>query len=150
MRKGLVINELYSCSFESLKKKTNWHTHTHTHLCIHLFQLRLLQRRMMHDAWSMFHSSTAHYCGKSSKLCTRNEPRNPDSKGCWNFYVMSQNVKKMYFKTLNPMPFNLRKWFEVRFFSVVICKCCKFSTSLLGLCTWEFFELKKNRFKAFV
>ena len=135
----------YIAALLSPSKKKPIGRHTHTHLCIHLFQLRLLQRRMMHDAWSMFHSSTAHYCGKSSKLCTRNEPRNPDSKGCWHFYVMSQNVKKMYFKTLNPMPFNLRKWFEVRFFSVVICKCCKFSTSLLGLCTWEFFELKKKQ-----
>ena len=37
----------------------------------------------------------------------------------------------MYFKTLSPWLFKLRQWFEVRFFSVVICKCCKFSTSLL-------------------
>ena len=53
MRKGPIINELYSCSFESLQKNIYL---SHTHLFIHLFQLRLLQRRMMHDAWSMSHS----------------------------------------------------------------------------------------------
>ena len=58
--------------------------------------------------------------------------------------LCQQNVKTMYFKTLNPRLFNLRQWFEVRFFSVVICKCCKFSTSLLCSCTWEFWmELQK-------
>ena len=58
--------------------------------------------------------------------------------------LCQQNVKTMYFKTLNPRLFNLRQWFEVRFFSVVICKCCKFSTSLLGSCKWEFWMgLKK-------
>ena len=40
--------------------------------------------------------------------------------------LYQQNVKTMYFKTLNPRLFNLRQWFEVRFFSVVICKYCKF------------------------
>ena len=71
------------------------------------------------DAWSMLHS------------------------------LWCSDVKTMYFKTLNHRPFNLRQWFEVRFFSVVICKCCKFSMSLLGPCTWEFFELKKIKFKLF-
>ena len=46
---------------------------------------------------------------------------------------------------------NVRQRFEVRFFFVVNCKCCKFSTSLLGSCTWEFWmEFKKIKFKAFV
>ena len=58
--------------------------------------------------------------------------------------LCQQNVKTMYFKTLNPRLFNLRQGFKVRFFSVVICKCCKFSTSLLCSCTWEFWmELQK-------
>ena len=79
----------YIAALLSPSKKKLIGTHTHTHLCIHLFQLRLLQRRMMHDAWSMFHSPAVHYCGNSSKLCTHNEPRNLDSKGWWHFYVMS-------------------------------------------------------------
>ena len=68
---------------------TDYSNRTEGAIGIHLFQLRLLQRRMMHDAWSMFHSPAVHYCGKSSKLFSRNEPRNLDSKGCWHFYVMS-------------------------------------------------------------
>ena len=46
---------------------------------------------------------------------------------------------------------NVRQRFEVRFFFVVNCKCCKFSTSLLGSCTWEFWmEFKNIKFKVFV
>ena len=59
--------------------------------------------------------------------------------------LCQQNVKTMYFKTLNPRLFNLRQWFEFRFFSVVICKCCKFSPSLLGSCTGEFWMELKNQ-----
>ena len=33
--------------------------------------------------------------------------------------------------------------FEFRFCFPVICKCCKFSTSLLGLCMWEFWMALK-------
>ena len=84
---------------------------------------------------------------KPCKLWARNEPRNLESKRCWCFYAMSaERYKTMYFKTLNPRLFNLRQWFEVRFFSVVICKCCQFSMSLLSLYMWEFWmELKKNQ-----
>ena len=83
---------------------------------------------------------------KPCKLWARNEPRNLESKRCWCFYAMSaERYKTMYFKTLNPRLFNLRQWFEVRFFSVVICKCCQFSMSLLSLYMWEFWmELKKK------
>ena len=35
--------------------------------------------------------------------------------------LCQQNVKTMYFKTLNPRLFNSIQSFEVRFFSVVIC-----------------------------
>ena len=59
--------------------------------------------------------------------------------------LRQQNFKTMYFKTRNPRLFNLRQWFEFRFFSVVICKCCKFSTSLLGSCTGEFWMELKNQ-----
>ena len=59
--------------------------------------------------------------------------------------LCQQNVKTMYFRTLNPRLFNLRQWFEFRFFSVVICKCCKFSPSLLGSCTGEFWMELKNQ-----
>ena len=46
---------------------------------------------------------------------------------------------------------NVRQRFEVRFFFVVNCKCCKFSTSLLGSCTWKFWmELKKKTDSRFV
>ena len=39
----------------------------------------------------------------------------------------------------------MRQWFKFRFNSVVICKCCRFSTSLLDSCTWEFWmEFKKQ------
>ena len=66
--------------------------------------------------------------------------------------LCQQNVKTIYFKTLNPRLFNLDS--DLRFgFSVWLYayKCCKFSTSLLGSCTWEFWmELKKIKFKAFV
>ena len=66
--------------------------------------------------------------------------------------LCQQNVKTMYFKTLNPRLFNLDS--DLRFgFSVWLYayKCCKFSTSLLGSCTWEFWmELKKIKFKVFV
>ena len=103
------------------------------------------------DAWSMFHSprciivaSLVNYVPATS-LETQKANASNASMLC------QQNVKTMYFKTLNPRLFNLRQWFEVRFFSVVICKCCKFSTSLLGSCTWEFWmELKKIKFKVFV
>ena len=54
-----------------------------------------------------------------------------------------QNVKTTYFKTVNPRLFISRQWFEVRFFFVVICKCCKFSTSLLGSCKREFWMALK-------
>ena len=58
--------------------------------------------------------------------------------------LCQQNVKTIHFKTLNPRHFNLRWSFEARFFSVVICKCCKFSASLFDSCTWEFWmELEK-------
>ena len=62
--------------------------------------------------------------------------------------LRQQNVRKMYFKALNPRLFNLRQWFEFRFFSVVICKCCKFSTSLLGSCTGEFWVELKNQIQS--
>ena len=66
--------------------------------------------------------------------------------------LCQQNFKTMYFKTLNPRLFNLDS--DLRFgFSVWLYayKCCKFSTSLLGSCTWEFWmELKKIKVKAFV
>ena len=81
---------------------------------------------------------------KPCKLCARNEPRKENAAEA--FVLCQQNVKTMYFKTLNPRLFNLRQWFEVRFFSVVICKCCQFSMSLLGSYMWEFWmELKKNQ-----
>ena len=126
------------------KKQTNFFS-------IHLFQLRSLKRRMMHDAWSMFHSpqciivaSLVNYVPAMS-LDTWKANATDASILC------QQNVKTMYFKTLNPRLFNLRQWLEVRFFSVVICKCCKFSMSLLGSCAWEFWmELKKIKFKVFV
>ena len=40
----------------------------------------------------------------------------------------------------------LGQQFEFRFCSVAICKCCQFSTSLLGSRTWEFWmELTKKK-----
>ena len=104
------------------------------------------------DAWSMFHSprctivaSVVNYVPATMSLETQKANAANASMLC------QQNVKTMYFKTLNPRLFNLRQWFEVRFFSVVICKCCKFSTSLPGSGTWEFWmELKKIKFKVFV
>ena len=57
--------------------------------------------------------------------------------------LCQQNVKTMYFQTLNPRLF--KTVIECWFCSVVICTCSKFSTSLLGSCTWEFWmELKEN------
>ena len=97
----------------------------------HLFQLRLLQRRMMHDAWSMFHSPRCIInCSKSCKLCACNEPRNLESKRCWRFYAQ-QNVKTMYSKTLNPIHLmllneeasNFLLWdFKMKFFSSLMLR----------------------------
>ena len=100
-------------------------------ISLHLFQLRLLQRRMMHDAWSMFHSPRCIInCSKSCKLCARNEPRNLESKRCWRFYAQ-QNVKTMYSKTLNPIHLmllnkeasNFLLWdFKMKFFSSLMLR----------------------------
>ena len=47
--------------------------------CIHLFQLTLLLRRMMHDPCFIARGALL---SKSSKLCARNKPRNLESKRC--------------------------------------------------------------------
>ena len=99
--------------------------HTHTHPCLHLFQLRLLQRRMMHDAWSMFHSPWCVIVASLVNYVPTTSLETYIAKAADPSMLCQQNVKTMYFKTLNPRPFNLRQWFEVRFFSVVIWKCCK-------------------------
>ena len=70
---------------------------------IYLFQLRLLQRSMMHDPWFI---AAVYYCSKSSKLCARNEPRNLEIKSCWRFlcYVtrmLRQRISKHWI--LNPI-----------------------------------------------
>ena len=97
------------------------------------------------DAWSVFHSlrciivaSLVNYVPATS-LETQKANASNASMLC------QQNVKTMYFKTLNPSLFNLRLCFDVRFFSVALCKCCKFSTSLLGSRTWEFWIVLKNQ-----
>ena len=97
------------------------------------------------DAWSVFHSlrciivaSLVNYV-----LATSLETQKANASNA--SMLCQQNVKTMYFKTLNPSLFNLRLCFDVRFFSVAICKCCKFSTSLLGSRTWEFWIVLKNQ-----
>ena len=72
------------------------------------------------DAWSMFHSprctivaSLVNYVPATTSLETQK------ANAANAFMLRQQNVKTMYFKTLNPRLFNLRQWFEVRFFSVV-------------------------------
>ena len=59
---------------------------------IYLFQLRLLQRSMMHDPWFIV---AVHYCSKSSKLCARNEPRNLEIKRCWRLRVYHRALQAM-------------------------------------------------------
>ena len=97
------------------------------------------------DAWSVFHSlrciivaSLVNYVPATSLETQKANASNASM-------LWQQNVKTMYFKTLNPSLFNLRLCFDVRFFSVAICKCCKFSTSLLGSRTWEFWIALKNQ-----
>ena len=99
------------------------------------------------DAWSMFHSprstivaSLINYVPAKSL-----ETQKANASAANASMLCQQNVKTMYFKTLNPSLFNLRLCFDVRFFSVAICKCCKFSTSLLGSRTWEFWIVLKNQ-----
>ena len=68
----------------------------------------------------MFHSPRCIIVASPINLCARNEPRNLESKRANASMLCQQNVKTMYFKTLNPRLFNLRQWFVVRFFPVVI------------------------------
>ena len=103
------------------------------------------------DAWSMFHSPQFIIVARLVNYVPARSLETKKANAADTSMLCQQKVKTMYFKTLNPRLVNLRQWFEVRFFSVVICKCCKFSTSLLGSCTWEFWmELKKIKFKVFV
>ena len=103
------------------------------------------------DAWSMFHSPHFIIVARLVNYVPARSLETKKANAADTSMLCQQKVKTMYFKTLNPRLVNLRQWFEVRFFSVVICKCCKFSTSLLGSCTWEFWmELKKIKFKVFV
>ena len=99
------------------------------------------------DAWSTFHSPR---CITVTSLVSfvpatslEAQKANADDASM----LCQQNVKTMYFKTLNPRLFNLGS--DLRFgFSLWLYayKCCKFSTSLLGSCTWEFWiEFKKNQ-----
>ena len=85
---------------------------------IHLFPLRLFQWKMMHDAWSMFHSlrcimgaSLVNYV-PSTSLETKTANATDASMLC------QQNVKTMYFQALNPRLFKSVIWFW--FCSVVI------------------------------
>ena len=110
---------------------------------IHLFQLRLLQWRMMHDARSLFHSPR---CIMGASLVNYVPPTSLETKtanATDASMLCQQNVKTMYFQTLKPRLFKTVIWVLVLLCGN-ICKCGKFSTSLLGSCTWEFWmELKK-------
>ena len=102
-------------------------------LHINLFQLRLLQRRMMHDPCFIARGA----------LSEQEKPRKQTllTLLCYVSRTLRQCISKHWI-----LGFNLRQWFEVRFFSVIIGKCCKFPTSWLGSCMWEFWmEIKKNQ-----
>ena len=98
------------------------------------------------DAWSMFYSPRCTVVASLVSYVPATSLETQKANAANASMLCQQNVKKMYFKTLNPRLFNLRQWFEVRSFSVVIlCKWCKFPTSLLSSCTWEFWmEFKKK------
>ena len=121
------------------KKISICHTHTHTPLYTPI-SVKVASEK--NDAWSMFHSLRCIIVASLVNYVPATSLETKKAKAADAFMLCQQNVKTMYFKTLNHRPFNLRQWFEVRFFSVVICKCCKFSMSLLGPCTWEFLDLK--------
>ena len=96
------------------------------------------------EAWSMFHSPRCIIATSLVNYVPATSPETWKANAADASMQCQQNVKIMYFKTLNPRLYNLRQWFEVRFFSVVTCKCCKFSTSWLSLYTWEFW-MKLNK-----
>ena len=72
---------------------------------IHLFPLRLFQWRMMHDAWSMFHSLR---CIMGASLVNYVPPTSLETKtanATDASMLCQQNVKTMYFQALNPRLF---------------------------------------------
>ena len=60
-------------------------TYTYT---LHLFQLRLLQRRILHDAWSMFHGPRCIIVASQVNYVPATN-LNLESKPCWRFYATS-------------------------------------------------------------
>ena len=99
------------------------------------------------DAWSTFHSPRCITVTSLVSFVPATSLEAQKANAADASMLCQQNVKTMYFKTLNPRLFNLGS--DLRFgFSLWLYayKCCKFSTSLLGSCIWEFWiEFKKNQ-----
>ena len=95
---------------------TDYSNRTEGAIGIHLFQLRLLQRRMMHDAWSMFHSSRCIIVASLVNYVPATSLETSKANAADASMLCEQNIKTMYFKTLNPRLFDLGQWLRLGFF----------------------------------
>ena len=80
------------------------------------------------DAWSMFHSPQFNIVARLVNYVPARSLETKKANAADTSMLCQQKVKTMYFKTLNARLFNLRQWFEFRFFFVVILKCVCWTT----------------------